>query len=347
MKRAKRLYLPYADWPQQDRARWEAAFKAGNDLFDDHGAAAHLAERTQQQLQYAYGKFLAFISARYASLLICPPAKRVTRDVVKDYVKWQPATCGDVTLSLYLFHLWFALRYLSPSDDWAWLLAISRRIRDQAKLKPQKHHLVTSEALYTLGIQLMDRAIASGKPTTSWRVQTGFRDGVVIALLALVPLRRRTLAALRIGKHLVRAGERWVLEIPASDIKTKRALEYPISAQLSKRIDVYLNQIRPRILGAGEHDYVWASCRGRPMSDRAIYGSVRRRTRKELGFPVNLHRFRNAAATFWSLRDPINARGARDLLGHASFATTEAHYVMGQSRLAGRTLARIIRDTTN
>ena len=206
---------------------------------------------------------------------------------------------------------------------------------------------MTSEALYTLGIQLMDRAIASGKPTTSWRVQTAFRDGVIIALLALVPLRRRTLAALRIGKHLVRAGDRWVLEIPASDVKTKRALEYPISAQLSKRIDVYLNQIRPLIPGASEHDCVWASCRGRPMSDKAIYGTVRRRTHKELGFPVNLHRFRQAGATFWSVRDPVNARGAKDLLGHASFATTESYYIIGQSRLAGQALARIVRDVKN
>ena len=146
MKRPRRLYLPFADWPTQERACWEAAFKAGTDLFDDQGAGVHLAQRTQQQLQYAYGKFLAFISARYATLLTCPPAKRVTRDVVKDYVKWQPATCGEVTLSLYLFHLWFALRYLCPNEDWAWLSVISRRIRDRAKPKPQKHHLVTSEA---------------------------------------------------------------------------------------------------------------------------------------------------------------------------------------------------------
>jgi hypothetical protein len=55
----------------------------------------------------------------------------------------------------------------------------------------------------------------------------------------------------------------------------------------------------------------------------------------------------SAAATFWSLRDSINARGARDLLGHTSFATTEAHYIMGQSRLADRALARIIRDAAN
>jgi len=69
---------------------------------------------------------------------------------------------------------------------------------------------------------------------------------------------------------------------------------------------------------------------------------VRRRTRKALGFAVNLHRFRRAAATLWSRQDPANVRGAKDLLGHASFATTEKHYIMAQSRIAGRALARAI-----
>ena len=36
----------------------------------------------------------------------------------------------------------------------------------------------------------------------------------MIALLALIPLRRRTLAALRIGKHVVKTGQVWALEIP-------------------------------------------------------------------------------------------------------------------------------------
>lgn len=78
------------------------------------------------------------------------------------------------------------------------------------------------------------------------------------------------------------------------------------------------------------------------MGDGAIYNTVRRRTRKALGFPVNLHRFRLAAGTFWSIRDPANVRGSKDLLGHASFATTEKYYIMAQSRLAGRALARTI-----
>jgi hypothetical protein len=36
-------------------------------------------------------------------------------------------------------------------------------------------------------------------------------------------------------------------------------------------------------------------------------------------------------------------RGIKDLLGHASFgATDEKHYIMAQSRLAGRVLARAV-----
>jgi integrase len=80
------------------------------------------------------------------------------------------------------------------------------------------------------------------------------------------------------------------------------------------------------------------------MRERGIYGAVRRRTRKALGFPINLHRFRRAAATFWSIRDPANVRGAKDLLGHASFATTEKYYLMSQSRIAGRAFARVINN---
>jgi hypothetical protein len=39
-----------------------------------------------------------------------------------------------------------------------------------------------------------------------------------------------------------------------------------------------------------------------------------------------------AAATLWSNRDPANVRGVKDLLGNASFGTTEKYYIMAQSR---------------
>jgi hypothetical protein len=60
-------------------------------------------------------------------------------------------------------------------------------------------------------------------------------------------------------------------------------------------------------------------------------------------FSINAARFRHAAGCFWSIQDPVNVRGVKDLMGHASFEkTTEKHYVMGQSRLAGRALAKAL-----
>jgi integrase/recombinase XerD len=341
MRRTK-LYLPYEAWPEDDQARWEAAFKAGTDPFDDHGPAAHLAERTRFGLKYGYGKFLAFLSARHRHMLARKPAARVNRKIIKEYVNWQPRSCGGITTTNYLNHLQFTLRYICTNEDWSWLLKIAKRIAIQTKRKPEKHHLVTSETLYALGMELMDRAVASQKSVRNRSVQTAFRDGLIIALLAIIPLRRRTLTALRIGKHLVRSGDAWLLDIPAEDIKTKRPIEYPISAELSERIDVYLNHIRPQMPGSGTHDYLWASSRGRSMDDGSIYNSVRRRTRKALGFPINLHRLRRAAAALWSAQDPANVRGVKDLLGHASFGTTEKYYIMSQSRIAGRALARVV-----
>lgn len=345
MPRRRRLFLPFPEWPAADKSMWMKAFAPGADLFDEGGLGAHLSKRTICQLQYAYGKFLCFILDKHADLFTRSPAERVNAEVIAAFAKWQPARCGGVTLSVYIYHLWLALRYLCPGTNWSWLLAISNRIKAQARPKPEKHHLVTSETLYDLGIELMDGALSSGKLHTYRHARTAFRDGLIIAFLAMIPLRRRTLTALRVGKQLIKCGDDWALEIPAEDVKTKRPLDFSLPPELSRRIDIYLDDIRPRIRRADTHDYLWATSRG-PMPSQVIYDAVRQRTRTALGLPVNLHQFRRAAATLWSVRDPENVRGAKDLLGHASFATTEKHYIMAHSRLAGRVLARTIREAT-
>jgi integrase/recombinase XerD len=345
MKRKARQYLAFPEWPPADRNLWEATFAPRRDPFDAVGTDA--SDRTIQQLRYTYGKFLFFLAAEHPDLLDRPPADRVSAGTVAGFVKWQPASCGSITMGIYVYHLWIALKNLCAGEDWSWLLGVSNRIKSRGRARPERHHLVTSETLYSLGMELMDAAFPNGKPPTSWRVQSAFRDGLIIALLASIPLRRRTLASLRIGKQLVRSGEGWALDIPAKDVKTRRPLDYPLSPELSRRIDIYVNEIRSRTAGAGNHDYLWASCRGRPLGGHSIYSAVRRRTRQALGFPINLHRFRRAAGTLWSVQDPQNVRGVKDLLGHADFATTERYYIMTQSRVAGRVLAGIIDTLRN
>ena len=204
---------------------------------------------------------------------------------------------------------------------------------------------MTSERLYLLGIELTNRGVAAARKygEVSKLAAMEYRDGLLIALLALFLPRRRTVTAIRIGKQLVRAGELWALEIPPEDTKNKQTLDFLISADMSRRIDVYLQEFRVHLPGADRHNGLWASNKQRPISQSAIYDAVRRRTKKAFGYAMNLHRFRHAAGSLWSIHDPVNVRGVKDLLGHASFdRMTEKRYIMGQSRLAGRALAEAI-----
>ena len=199
-----------------------------------------------------------------------------------------------------------------------------------------KHSQITSECLYVLGVKLMDEAVANADKAGEVSKEDAFayRDGLIFATLALIPLRRRTFVALRLGRHLIKTGDAWSLDIPASATKTKRALDYPIWEELSGRIETYLKRFRLRIPGADRHDGVWASNRGRPISGDTLYAMLVNRTKEAFGFAVNPHRFRHAAATFWSIHDPANVRGVKDLLGQVSFGTADTHYIM--TRVAGR-----------
>ena len=123
--------------------------------------------------------------------------------------------------------------------------------RAQATPKRDRSQGATSAVLFALGLQLMSKSVNSASAVGRITKEDAltYRDGLIIALLAAVPLRRRTLAALTIDQHLVKIGTHWLLDIPAADTKTCRALEFPVPHALFECIDLYLADFPRRDLG--------------------------------------------------------------------------------------------------
>jgi hypothetical protein len=149
-------------------------------------------------------------------------------------VAWRRKSCGDVTVAIDLDHLRGALKHICPGVDWSWLLIITKRIAAAAPRRHPKCHLVTSDRLYALGLELMDSALtdADAAKRISKAHAFQYRDGLIITLRALIPLRSRTVVAMNIGSHLVKTGDLWRLDIPAEDTKNRRPLDYPIPREI-------------------------------------------------------------------------------------------------------------------
>ena len=228
MSRVSKLQLPFPQWPSEDRRRWEEAFRPG-DLFDEDKRGTQLSVATRNALRVSYARYLRFIAENHAELLIEPPETRLARQLIAEYAGLLRRTNRDTSVATSLHHLRLALRLICPEEDWSWLLMITKRIAAAAPRKPKKSGQVSSDQLYLLGIELMDDAVAKAgdqmKISKSTAMQ--YRDGLLIALLAVIAIRRRTVTALRTDSHLVRSGSLWGFVIPPEDVKGKGASNLP------------------------------------------------------------------------------------------------------------------------
>jgi integrase len=338
-KRVNRA-LFWENWPAEDQHLWTARIDSP-DIFDDQHAAKWSAA-TKYGRKSAYGQFLGYVANHRHERLALPLHQRADRQLVADYAEHLLRTSRETSVSIALGRLAYVLIAICPDRDWSWIQEIASRIRRRAK--PMVHKLVPIEDLDALATDIMDQQIAAADAAGA--VSKGhaemFRDGLLLAFLANFALRRGTLAGLNIGSELVRAGPRWVLDIPAEKTKAGRALDYELSERLSRYVDLYLSRFRPLLPAAHTHTGLWPAVWDRPMPDKMIYRHINRLTKKAFGFSISPHRFRNAAATLWSVHDPKNVRIAKDLLDHVSFRTTEKYYIQAQSRIAGQALAGAI-----
>jgi site-specific recombinase XerD len=173
-----------------------------------------------------------------------------------------------------------------------------------------------------------------------------FRDGLLVALLAARPIRRRNLAALRLGVHLVRRGAAYWIFLRTGETKTRDAYEAPLPTELTPAIERYLHQYRPLLArqrgrwhtaqSVAEGDALWISKDGSAMREIAIYFRIVRITKAAFGEPLHPHLFRHAAATSSAIAGGGAACAASGVLGHRHPSTKDKHYVLATTLDAGR-----------
>ncbi len=319
-------------WPRADQVAWKAAFAAG-DPFDDQGPAAHWRPRSRQSIASGYGRWIGWLKETDPEALELPPADRLTEARVRRFITDLGIQVEAGGLANYVKHTFDAISVMAPDRDWEWLKTWKNRLEKQVPRRSNRSKTPDPRRLVDLGRSLMDTADLD-TPHHAGLIQ--FRDGILIMLLALRPFRRRNIADIRLGQHLLRVGEEWMILHDASETKNHEPIEFSVPPVVLPYLEKYLAEVRPGFPGADDHDGLWASTRGRPLSEDRVYKVICRRTQEAFGFTVRPHDFRGAAATNIAIDDPENVLMAKDLLGHKTFGTTDGHYIRANSIKSGR-----------
>jgi integrase len=338
----KVLSLPLDLWPEADRIAWIAACQPARRL-KRGGSAGHLKPVTREDHAGAYGNFLGFLERCGLLGRDGPAAANVTPDRVDAYVDELKRRVGSLTLHGAICKLRRAAQYITPGRDFTWLAEIGKDLALVARPRSKFDRLVLSEVLVEAGLTLIREANDSQNMTKLARARQ-VRNGLMVAMLALCPIRRKNFTALEIGRTFVNIRGKWWIVLPASETKERRADERPIDDILTAFIDRYLAEYRP-VLARSDNPskLLWLSQNdGSPLSGiRAVISGT---TLATVGVPVSPHLFRTAGASSAAIHAGDHPHLGAALLDHTDPRVTNAHYNRAGSFSAGERLRQVLRN---
>jgi integrase/recombinase XerD len=329
--------LPVDEWPEADREAFRAAYEPG-DVFDETaGAGAHLSEGSRQMIRSTYQRWLAFLKANYPDDFSIPPAERITLERVRPFIDHLSTELRPSSIAIVGALLCAAARLIAPTTDWAWLRSIKSRLASQARSEDRFDRLVPPWQTLDFGIELMDTALTLPTRSDNKEREAQYRDGLLLVLLSLWPIRRRSLATLTVSRHLEFDDAGMTILLHPSDTKAKRAESFWVPEQLLSYFMRYLREIRPML--RSPDDGFWASLTGGTLTGDGLYNIARARTHAKFGKAMSLHDFRRAAATFLAMDAPEKIGLIPGVLQHASPEVSERHYNLARSIQAGQRFA--------
>jgi integrase len=328
---------PYVDWPAADRVLWERAF------CDDDPFAERPAKATQDHCMWSWRRFLGFLANNDPAALEEPPAERLTIARAKLLARHLSETNAPNSVASLIEALYTAARVVMPDHDWDWLKAIKARLHAATLAHSPTGPVITSVQLLELGLKLMDENKPQPDTCLDLHRAVAYRDGLMIAVLAYVPIRPRNLTSLEIGRHLVLERGRWVVLVPREETKSGKRIQFEVPEILIPYLNIYLENIRPGMLAGKTHMALWVSPKGGALSYVGIVKSFARLATR-LGVRISPHDVRDAAVTTWAIARPDQIGVARDLLYHTNPDTAARHYNRAQGIEASRSYRQVISE---
>ncbi len=321
----RRWVLPYEQWPPMHREAWQAVIDPG-DVFCERGLASCWTDKTCRQIVKDYGMWLKHWSGRDPSLLASPEPIALTPDNLRPYVSGLQDRLAPVSVCSRLRGLSQAYRVMWPDAGRTKLNTVLSRLKRNANPSRNKQALVmSSREILNAALDHMDNVIKGPARSDTHRASR-LRDALMVALLAVHPIRLANLTRIRLGRHLTWEGDEIWLRFSDHETKERQPLDFPLAPVLIEPLELYLRTYRTILLDGRESDALWISIRKGPMKETAVYEQVVHTTERLFGHPINPHLFRDCAMTTLATDDPAHIRVGARLLGHNSLKSGEQHY---------------------
>jgi len=296
---------------------------------------------SQDDIANRYGLYLDFLSRNGRFDPTKNAMALITPDNVNAFIAELQARVRSVTVWNSVYKLRRAAQLIAPDADFGWLSEIEKDVALVMIPRSKADRLVLTERLVEAGLVLIREAEMFGKTAVARAV--GVRNGLLIVLLALHPIRIKNFAALAIADTFININGRWWLHIPSGDTKSHRVDERQVPEFITDAVNSYVKTHRAILCpGDAEHAALWvSSTTGRQLTTKNLGTLISKLTRETIGKDVSPHLFRTAGASTAAVYGGNHPHLASAVLNHRDTHVTEDHYNRATTFSAGDEYALI------
>ena len=154
------------------------------------------------------------------------------------------ARVGSVTVQGSIYKLRRACELIDPARDLSWLAEIEKDLALVMRPRSKADRWVLTEVLVEAGLTLVAEAEKSRKMSKLGKARQ-VRNGLMVAMLAMHPIRLKNFAVLEIGRNFIEIKGAWWIVLSAAETKERRPDERRVDDLLNSALEQYLKSAGP------------------------------------------------------------------------------------------------------